>query len=38
MEVDEVFGITDVKACVNLFGKFFILANKRVKNKGVYLV
>lgn len=38
MEVDEVYGITDVKACVILYGRFFILGNKRFKNKGVYLL
>ena len=38
MEVDEIFGVRDVKACVNLLGKFFILANQRFKNKGVFLL
>ena len=38
MEVDEIFGVRDVKACVNLLGKFFILANQRYKNKGVFLL
>ena len=29
VELEEVFKISNVKACMNAYGKFYILANKR---------
>lgn len=38
VELDEIFMISEIKACLNKFGKFYILANKLHKTQGVFLI
>lgn len=38
VELEDVFKISHVKACLNCHGKFFIFANKREKIKGIFLL
>lgn len=36
--LDVKYHITDVRACLNCYGKFYIIANKFEKNRGLYLL
>ena len=38
VELEEAFKISQVKACINCHGKFFIFANKMEKIKGLFLL
>ena len=38
MDLEHIFKISLVKACLNANGNFYILANKRQKIKGIYLL
>lgn len=38
MDLEHIFKISQVKACINAHGKFYILANKRQKTKGLFLL
>ena len=38
VDIDRVFSISEVKACLNFSGKFYILANSFQKIRGLYLL
>ena len=38
VELEDVFKISQIRACMNAFGKFYIVANKRQKDKGIFLL
>ena len=38
IDLEHIFKISQVKACLNAHGKFYIVANKRHKTKGLYLL
>lgn len=38
MGLDVKYHVTDVRACKNCYGKFYIFANKFEKNRGLYLM
>ena len=38
IDLEATLFISDIRACVNDFGKFFILANKYHKTQGVFLI
>ena len=38
VDLEEYLIISDVRCCINMYGYFFVLANKLHKNQGVFLL
>jgi hypothetical protein len=38
IEIDEKFGVCEIRACINAYERFYIFANKKDKQRGIFLL